>query len=155
MSELPGFTHVIARYFLALLMLTLVASVAHAQQSALVLVLNVPRYEGAMHRALRRREHSIEVFRCDPAEQACARDYLAPHANAQLLFVSVTRERRRCVRMGGQWRMPVDLHVVVLRLYDPEGTMLRETRATHPAEPGADVDAIVGQQVRAFISASR
>lgn len=142
------------RRFLVLMMLTLIAGVAHAQPSALVLVVNVPRYEEATHRALRPREHTTEVFRCDPAEQACLRDYLAPHANAQLLFVSVTRERRRCVRMGGQWRMPVDLHVVALRLYDQEGNILRETRATQPAEPGADVDAIVEQQVRAFISST-
>ena len=146
----------ILRLFLALLTLAFVASTAHAQQAPLVLVVNLPRYERAARRALHPRAHSIEAFRCDPAERACARDYLAPPTNAQLLFVSVLDERRACVpmRRGGRVvgsRM-LQAQILTLRLYDHDGSLLRESLVDIPS--GVDDRVFTTERVRAFFQSA-
>lgn len=145
-----------SRLFFALLTLAFAASVAHAQEAPLVLVVNLPRYEGAAHRGLHPRAHSLEAFRCDPAERACLREYFATHATAQLLFVSVLYERRGCVPIRREGRevgsRMLQARVLTLRLYNHDGSLVRESHADIPTE--ADDRAFTTEQVRAFFASA-
>lgn len=144
------------RVLLTLSFLTLSAGALQAQQPRpLVVVVNDLSFVNATHRGLRPRPHAIKPFTCDPHDPSCARaDLLSSPADAELLFVRVTYERRGCVPLTRNGRVVgrrmMQAEVLTLSLFDHEGTLLRETREDMPRD--ATARRFVTQQIRAFFA---